>query len=157
MPSRLLLFLPRGVFPLFYSVETHSARATCPDNLIFLDLITLIIFGEACKLCNSSLCNFFSPPSFDFLHHRPKYLPQRPILEQPSFMLVGDQDHTHLLQQANCKFKVCKSVHHHTFISFSSLSYDRSKVSSKASCPHSAIQSFLLQMRVSSPFLKVIQ
>ena len=38
--------------------------------------------------------------------------------------------------------------------SFSSLSYDRSKASSKASSPHSAIQSFLLQMRVSSPFLK---
>jgi len=42
-------------------------------------------------------------------------------------------------------------------ISFSSLSYDRSKASSKASSPHSAIQSFLFQMRVSSPFLKVIQ
>ena len=41
--------------------------------------------------------------------------------------------------------------------SFSSLFYDRSKASSKASSPHSAIQSFLLQMRVSSPFLKVIQ
>ena len=45
-----------------------------------------------------------------------------------------------------------------TFIhSHSSLSYDRSKASSKASSSHSAIQSFLLQMRVSSPFLKVIQ
>ena len=44
-----------------------------------------------------------------------------------------------------------------SFISFSSLSYDRSKASSKASSPHSAIQSFLLQIRVSSPFLKVIQ
>ena len=32
--------------------------------------------------------------------------------------------------------------------SFSSLSYDRSKASSKASSPHSAIQSFLLQMKV---------
>jgi len=42
-------------------------------------------------------------------------------------------------------------------ISFSSLSYDRSKTSSKASSPHSAIQSFLFQMTVSSPFLKVIQ
>ena len=41
--------------------------------------------------------------------------------------------------------------------SFSSLSYDRSKASSKASSPYSAIQSFLFQMRVSSPFLKVIQ
>ena len=44
-----------------------------------------------------------------------------------------------------------------TVHSFSSLSYDRSKASSKASSPHSAIQSFLFQMRVSSPFLKVIQ
>ena len=37
-----------------------------------------------------------------------------------------------------------RSIH-----SFSSLSYDRSKASSKASSPHGAIQSFLLQMRVS--------
>jgi hypothetical protein len=42
-------------------------------------------------------------------------------------------------------------------ISSSSLSYDRSKASSKASSPHSAIQSFLFQLRVSSPFFKVIQ
>jgi len=41
--------------------------------------------------------------------------------------------------------------------SFSSLSYDRSKASSKASSPHSVIQSFLLQMSITSPFLKVIQ
>jgi hypothetical protein len=47
---------------------------------------------------------------------------------------------------------ICVFIH-----SFSSLSYDRSKASSKASSPRSAIQSFLLQMRVSSPFLKVIQ
>ena len=46
----------------------------------------------------------------------------------------------------------------HIFIhSLSSLSCDRSKASSKASSPHSAIQSFLFQVRVSSPFLKVIQ
>jgi hypothetical protein len=38
--------------------------------------------------------------------------------------------------------------------SFSSLSYDRSKASSKASSPHGAIQSFLLQMRVTSKFRK---
>jgi len=44
-----------------------------------------------------------------------------------------------------------------SFHSFSSLSYDRSKASSKASSPQSAIQSFLFQMRVSSPFFKVIQ
>jgi len=38
--------------------------------------------------------------------------------------------------------------------SFSSLSYDRSKASSKASSPHSAIQYILLQMRVSSLSLR---
>ena len=38
---------------------------------------------------------------------------------------------------------------------FSSLSYDRSKASSKASSPHSAIENFLPQMRVSSPFLYI--
>ena len=41
--------------------------------------------------------------------------------------------------------------------SFSILSDDRSKASSKTMPPHSAIQSFLLQMRVSSPVLKVVQ
>ena len=40
---------------------------------------------------------------------------------------------------------------------FSSLSDDRSKASSKTIPPHSAIESLLLQMRVSSPVLKVIQ
>ena len=37
------------------------------------------------------------------------------------------------------------------------VSYDRSKASSKASSPHSAIWSVLLQMRVSSPFLKLLR
>ena len=40
---------------------------------------------------------------------------------------------------------------------FSSLSDDKSKAFSKTIPPHSAIQSLLLQMRVSSPVLKVIQ
>ena len=54
---------------------------------------------------------------------------------------------------SNCvKLHLVRYIH-----SFSSLSYDRSKASSKASSPHSAIQSFIFQMRVSSPFLKVIQ
>ena len=46
----------------------------------------------------------------------------------------------------------------HSFIhSFSILSDDRSKASSKTMPPHSAMQSLLLQMRISSPVLKVIQ
>ena len=39
---------------------------------------------------------------------------------------------------------------------FSILSDDRPKASSKTNPPHSAIQSLLFQMRVSSPVLKVI-
>ena len=45
----------------------------------------------------------------------------------------------------------------HCIHSFSNLSDDRSNASSKTMPPHSAIQNFLLQMRVSSPVLKVIQ
>jgi len=41
--------------------------------------------------------------------------------------------------------------------SFRILSDDRSKASSKTMPPYSAIQSFLLQMRISSPVLKIIQ
>ena len=42
-------------------------------------------------------------------------------------------------------------------IIISNLSNDRSKASSKTIPPHSAIYSFLLQLTVSSPVLKVIQ
>jgi hypothetical protein len=42
-------------------------------------------------------------------------------------------------------------------LSFSSLFHDKSKDSSKASGPNSAIKIFLLQMWVSPTFLKVIQ
>jgi nitrate reductase NapE component len=52
------------------------------------------------------------------------------------------------------KYRICKKMFIH---SFSSLSHDRSKASSKASSPRSAIYSFLLEMIASFPFLAVIQ
>jgi hypothetical protein len=63
------------------------------------------------------------------------------------FVIIGRTKQT--LIDAFCK-------HNFTHL-FSSLSFNMSKVSSKASSPHSAIQSFLLQMRVFWVFLKVIQ
>ena len=60
--------------------------------------------------------------------------------------------------QLQLRKMLCNSAQNILHIhSFSSLSYDRSKAFSKASSPHSAIYSFLLQMTVSSPVLKVIQ
>jgi len=50
--------------------------------------------------------------------------------------------------------KQCINQIHH---SFSILSDDRSKASSKTTPPYSAIQSLFLQMGISSPVLKVIQ
>ena len=83
--------------------------------------------------------------------------PLKPELNPICYLLALLGAH-HFLHVSRIRVKVCKSVHHHSFIpSFSSLSYDRFKASSKASSPHSAIQSFRFQMRASSPFLKVIQ
>ena len=54
-------------------------------------------------------------------------------------------------------YHIGEDVHIGFIHSFSILSDDRSKASSKTMPPHSAIQSLLLQMRISSPVLKVIQ
>jgi hypothetical protein len=41
-------------------------HATCTFQVILLDLITLIIFGEAYILSSSSLCNLLHPQSMLF-------------------------------------------------------------------------------------------
>jgi hypothetical protein len=44
-------------------------RATCPANLIFLDLITVILYGQEYKFRSSTFgpCNFPRPLNFMFL------------------------------------------------------------------------------------------
>jgi hypothetical protein len=68
--SKLILFtnlrldLPSCHFPSsfptnnIYTFIFSLIRATCPDHLILLYLIILIILGEEYKVCSSSLCIF---------------------------------------------------------------------------------------------------
>jgi hypothetical protein len=53
----------RKVFRLqfFCSFLVSHTSAACPSQLIFLDLVVLIISGKECKVWSFSLCNF--------LHH----------------------------------------------------------------------------------------
>jgi hypothetical protein len=61
--SHLRLRLRSGLFPLglptkiLYVPLSLSIRATCHVHLIFLDLITRIIFGDEHRALSSSLCS----------------------------------------------------------------------------------------------------
>jgi len=70
LSSHLHLGLPNGFLPsgfltnILYVFLFSPVHATCPTHFIlFLELITLIIFGEACKLWSFSLCSLFQPPT----------------------------------------------------------------------------------------------
>jgi uncharacterized membrane protein len=53
---------------ILYAFRIFPIRATCPASLILLDLITLVVFGEAYKLRRSSLCSLLQfPGTFSLL------------------------------------------------------------------------------------------
>ena len=72
---------------------------------------------------------------------------------QQRFIVQGDLSNGN----ANKCIKQLLLFRIHIIFIISNLSNDRYKASSKTIPPHSAIQSFLLQLTVSSPVLKVIQ
>jgi len=59
----LSCLLPSG-FPtkIFYAFFISPVHAICTAHLILLDLITLVIFGEAYKVWSSSICSLLQPP-----------------------------------------------------------------------------------------------
>jgi hypothetical protein len=135
-PVILIIFTPCGQFPL--PLEQDGGWAPQP-------------------IWSRGTFRRFSPavvvavPSIGF-HRRQLGLVRTVILCRPPNRLSysGNKSCSHQLVSGTLGFMLNAGNFIH---SFSSLSYD----SSKASSPHSAIQSLLLQIRVSSPFLKVIQ
>jgi len=71
--SNLCPGLPNGLFPsgfptkILYAFHTSPLGTTCHTHFILLDLITLIIFSEECKLWSSPLFSFLQIPFTSFL------------------------------------------------------------------------------------------
>jgi len=84
--SHLCLGFPSGLFPsglpptTLYTPLKPLIRATCPDHLILLDVVTRMIFGDQYG-SSDSLLRSFSPLLCYLVPPRPTSLPQHHILK----------------------------------------------------------------------------
>ena len=156
-----VISFPRVSTPKPYLHLTTSPYVLqSPSVSCFFSLSSQMIFGEECSLQSSSLCSLLHVPAATYKSRYFGKIWNRRICSYQLrhcflFWKQTQEQHASKGRKALLSWNKVKCIC--KFIHSSSLSYDRSKVSSEASSPHSAIQSFLLQMRVFSPFLKVIQ
>ena len=88
LSSHLCLGLPSSLFPSSFPTKTlytpllAFVSATCPSNLILLNLISWTILGEEYSSLSSSLCHFLHSSVTSSLLG-PNYSPQHPFLKHP--------------------------------------------------------------------------
>jgi len=93
LSSHLRLGLPSDLFSSCFPTRSLYApllsptRATCHADLILLDLIAQIIFGEYYRSKSSSLCSLLHSCVTSSLL-KSEYLPQHPILERPQSIFL---------------------------------------------------------------------
>jgi hypothetical protein len=139
---------------LWYRLNSTGIETRCRPNFSDLPWGPTFLLYDACRISSETnyICRTSKRSSLYYKIHGLSAYAQTHI-NLPIFNAKAFAKHFY----SNCNnacplLSTISGIH-----SFSSLSYDRSKAFSKTSSSHSAIQRFLLQMRGSSPFLKVIQ
>ena len=119
LSSHLRLGLPSGFFPSGFPTNTlytsflSPVWAMCPANLIILDLITRMVFGEQYRSLSFSLCSLLHSPVTSPLLSPISY--SAPCFQTPSAYVPpsmwATKFHTHTKQQAKLQFYISLSLH----------------------------------------------